>query len=39
MGRQATILRIKNDRSDFELATYKKIVETGLGKQFEIKIM
>jgi DNA-binding XRE family transcriptional regulator len=32
------ISRIENDRSDFELATLKKIVETGLGKQLEIVI-
>jgi DNA-binding XRE family transcriptional regulator len=32
------ISRIENDRTDFELATLKKIVETGLGKQLEIVI-
>jgi DNA-binding XRE family transcriptional regulator len=32
------ISRIENDRSDFELATLRKIIETGLGKQLEIKI-
>jgi len=32
------ISRIENDRSDIELATLFKIVETGLGKQLEIRI-
>jgi len=32
------ISRIENDRSDIELATLRKIVETGLGKNLEIKI-
>ena len=32
------ISRIENDRSDIELATLYKIIETGLGKQLEIKI-
>jgi len=32
------ISRIENDRSDLEIATLKKIVEIGLGKQLEIKI-
>ncbi|MCX6246150.1 MAG: helix-turn-helix transcriptional regulator [Bacteroidetes bacterium] len=32
------ISRIENDRSDVELATLWKIIETGLGKHLEIKI-
>ena len=32
------ISRIENDRSDIELDTLRKIVETGLGKKLEIKI-
>jgi DNA-binding XRE family transcriptional regulator len=32
------ISRIENDRSDIELATLKKIIETGLGKHLEINI-
>jgi DNA-binding XRE family transcriptional regulator len=32
------ISRIENDRSDIELATLKKIIETGLGKQLEINV-
>jgi DNA-binding XRE family transcriptional regulator len=32
------ISRIENDRSDIELATLKKIIEVGLGRQLEIKI-
>lgn len=32
------ISRIENDRSDIELATLYKIIETGLGKQLEIRI-
>ncbi|MCH8568389.1 MAG: helix-turn-helix domain-containing protein [Balneolales bacterium] len=32
------ISRIENDRSDVELATLKKIIEVGLGRQLEIKI-
>jgi len=32
------ISRIENDRSDIELATLKKIIETGLGKRLEIKV-
>jgi DNA-binding XRE family transcriptional regulator len=32
------ISRIENDRSDIELDTLRKIVETGLGKRLEIKI-
>jgi DNA-binding XRE family transcriptional regulator len=32
------ISRIENDRSDIELATLRKIIETGLGKQLEILI-
>jgi DNA-binding XRE family transcriptional regulator len=33
------ISRIENDRSDIELDTLRKIVETGLGKKLEIKIV
>lgn len=32
------ISRIENERSDVELATLKKIIEVGLGRQLEIKI-
>lgn len=32
------ISRIENDRSDIELATLYKIIETGLGKQLDIRI-
>lgn len=32
------ISRIENDRSDIELATLSKIIETGLGKRMEIRI-
>jgi len=32
------ISRIENDRSDIELDTLRKIIETGLGKKLEIKI-
>jgi DNA-binding XRE family transcriptional regulator len=32
------ISRIENDRSDIELGTLRKIIETGLGKRMEIKI-
>lgn len=32
------ISRIENDRSDFELSTLRKIIETGLGKKLEIII-
>jgi DNA-binding XRE family transcriptional regulator len=32
------ISRIENDRSDIELATLRKIIETGLGKKMEIRI-
>jgi DNA-binding XRE family transcriptional regulator len=32
------ISRIENDRSDIELATLRKIIETGLGKKMEILI-
>lgn len=32
------ISRIENNRSDIELATLNKIVETGLGKKLEIKV-
>jgi len=32
------ISRIENDRSDIELATLSKIIETGLGKKLEIQV-
>jgi DNA-binding XRE family transcriptional regulator len=32
------ISRIENDRSDIELTTLRKIIETGLGKRMEISI-
>lgn len=32
------ISRIENDRSDIELDTLRKIIETGLGKQLEITV-
>ncbi len=32
------ISRIENDRSDIELGTLRKIIETGLGKQLEIAV-
>jgi DNA-binding XRE family transcriptional regulator len=32
------ISRIENERSDIELNTLRKIIETGLGKRMEIKI-
>jgi DNA-binding XRE family transcriptional regulator len=32
------ISRIENDRSDIELGTLRKIIETGLGKQLEINV-
>ncbi len=32
------ISRIENDRSDIELDTLRKIIETGLGKKMEIRI-
>jgi DNA-binding XRE family transcriptional regulator len=32
------ISRIENDRSDIELDTLRKIIETGLGKQLEINV-
>ena len=32
------ISRIENDRSDIELSTLRKIIETGFGKRMEIKI-
>ncbi|RPH32033.1 MAG: XRE family transcriptional regulator [Bacteroidales bacterium] len=32
------ISRIENDRSDIEIATLRKIVETGLGKQLDVRI-
>lgn len=32
------ISRIENDRSDIELATLRKVVETGLGKRLDIRI-
>jgi len=33
------ISRIENNRSDIELDTLRKIIETGLGKKLEIKII
>ncbi len=33
------ISRIENDNSDIELATLRKIIETGLGKQLDINII
>ncbi len=33
------ISRIENDRSDIELATLRKIIETGLGKRLDISII
>jgi DNA-binding XRE family transcriptional regulator len=33
------ISRIENDRSDIELDTLKKIIEVGLGKKLEIRIV
>lgn len=32
------ISRIENDRSDIELGTLRKIIETGLGKQLDISV-
>ena len=32
------ISRIENDRSDIELATLSKIIETGLGRRLEINV-
>jgi DNA-binding XRE family transcriptional regulator len=32
------ISRIENDRSDIEIATLRKIIETGLGRRLEISI-
>jgi transcriptional regulator with XRE-family HTH domain len=32
------ISRIENERSDIELGTLKKIIESGLGKKIEISI-
>ena len=32
------ISRIENDRSDIELTTLRKIIETGLGRKMEIRI-
>jgi transcriptional regulator with XRE-family HTH domain len=32
------ISHIENDRSDLEIATLRKIIETGLGKKLEILI-
>jgi len=32
------ISRIENDRSDIEIATLSKIIETGLGKKLEIRV-
>jgi len=33
------ISRIENNRSDIELDMLRKIIETGLGKKLEIKII
>ncbi|MDP2889521.1 MAG: helix-turn-helix transcriptional regulator [Bacteroidota bacterium] len=33
------ISRLENDRSDIELDTLRKIIETGLGKRLEIKVV
>ncbi len=33
------ISRIENDLSDIEIATLRKIVETGLGKQLDVRII
>ncbi len=33
------ISRIENDKSDIELATLRKIVETGLGKRLDIRVI
>ena len=33
------ISRIENDRSDIELATLRKIIETGLGKKLDIRVV
>lgn len=33
------ISRIENDKSDIELATLRKIVETGLGKKLDIRVI
>ncbi|KAF0236150.1 MAG: helix-turn-helix domain-containing [Prolixibacteraceae bacterium] len=33
------ISRIENNRSDIELATLRKIIETGLGKRLDIRIL
>ncbi|RYM35847.1 XRE family transcriptional regulator [Brumimicrobium glaciale] len=35
---RAHISRIENDKSDIELGTLRKIIETGLGKNLEISI-
>jgi len=32
------ISRIENDRSGIELSTLQKVVETGLGRQLEVRI-
>jgi transcriptional regulator with XRE-family HTH domain len=32
------ISKIENDRSDLEIATLRKIIETGLGRKLEISI-
>jgi hypothetical protein len=33
------ISRLENDKSDIELGTLRKIIETGLGKKLEIRIL
>ena len=33
------ISRIENDKSDIELATLRKIIETGLGKKLDIRVI
>ena len=33
------ISRIENDKSDIELGTLRKIIETGLGKKLEIQVI
>ncbi len=33
------ISRIENDKSDIELATLRKIIETGLGKRLDIRVI
>ncbi|MDA3904740.1 MAG: helix-turn-helix transcriptional regulator [Bacteroidales bacterium] len=33
------ISRIENDKSDIELATLRKIIETGLSKKLDIRVI